>query len=90
MKATRQIPFHRPAMGPDEEREVIEALRSGWITTGPKAKRFELEFAAYVGARNALAVAHGTGALHLALSRSASGPATRSSRRPSPSPRLPR
>jgi perosamine synthetase len=67
MDAKRQIPFHRPAMGPDEEREVLEALRSGWITTGPKAKLFEKEFAAYVGARNALAVAHGTGALHLAL-----------------------
>jgi len=63
----RQVPFHRPSMGPEEEREVLEALRSGWITTGPKAKRFEREFAAYVGARNALAVAHGTGALHLAL-----------------------
>ncbi len=54
-------------MGPDEEREVIDALRSGWITTGPKAKQFEKEFAAYVGARHALAVAHCTGALHLAL-----------------------
>src|SRR5215813_1317594 len=63
----RQIPFHRPSMGPEEEREVIETLRSGWITTGPKAKRFEKEFAEYVGARNALAVAHCTGALHLAL-----------------------
>ncbi len=63
----RQVPFHRPSMGPEEEREVLEALRSGWITTGPKAKRFESEFAAYVGARNALAVAHCTGALHLAL-----------------------
>jgi len=63
----RQIPFHRPAIGPDEEREVLEALRSGWITTGPKAKRFEQEFAAHVGARNAVAVAHCTGALHLAL-----------------------
>ncbi len=64
---TRQVPFHRPAIGPDEEREVLEALRSGWITTGPKAKRFERDFGAYVGARNALAVAHCTGALHLAL-----------------------
>jgi dTDP-4-amino-4,6-dideoxygalactose transaminase len=63
----RQVAFHRPSMGPEEEREVIDALRSGWITTGPKAKRFEKEFAAYVGARNALAVAHCTGALHLAL-----------------------
>lgn len=65
--STHQVPFHRPAIGPDEEREVLEALRSGWITTGPKAKRFERDFAASVGARNALAVAHCTGALHLAL-----------------------
>jgi dTDP-4-amino-4,6-dideoxygalactose transaminase len=63
----RQIPFHRPSMGPEEEREVIETLRSGWITTGPKAKQFEHDFADYVGARNALAVAHCTGALHLSL-----------------------
>jgi len=46
---------------------VLEALRSGWITTGPKAKRFEKEFAEYVGAKHALAVSHCTGALHLAL-----------------------
>jgi dTDP-4-amino-4,6-dideoxygalactose transaminase len=64
---TRQVPFHRPSIGEAEEREVLDALRSGWITTGPKAKRFEREFAAYVGARHALAVAHCTGALHLAL-----------------------
>ena len=63
----RQIAFHRAAMGPDEEREVVDTLRSGWITTGPKAKRFEQEFAEYVGARHALAVAHCTGALHLSL-----------------------
>src|SRR5579884_63409 len=63
----RQVPFHRPFIGPEEEAEVIDTLRSGWITTGPKAKRFEREFAAYVGARRALAVAHCTGALHLAL-----------------------
>ncbi|HUN58049.1 MAG TPA: DegT/DnrJ/EryC1/StrS aminotransferase family protein [Candidatus Binataceae bacterium] len=70
----RQIPFHRPAIGPDEEREVIDTLRSGWITTGPKAKRLEAEFKAYVGARNALAVAHCTGALHLALFAIGIGP----------------
>jgi dTDP-4-amino-4,6-dideoxygalactose transaminase len=63
----RQVAFHRPSIGPEEEREVLEALRSGWITTGPKAKRFEKEFAEYVGAKNALAVSHCTGALHLAL-----------------------
>ncbi len=63
----RQVAFHRPSIGPEEEREVLNTLRSGWITTGPKAKRFEKEFAEYVGARNALAVAHCTGALHLSL-----------------------
>jgi dTDP-4-amino-4,6-dideoxygalactose transaminase len=71
---TRQIPFHRPAIGLDEEREVIDTLRSGWITTGPKAKLLEKDFAAYVGARNALAVAHCTGALHLALFAIGIGP----------------
>ena len=70
----RQVPFHRPSIGPEEEREVIDTLRSGWITTGPKAKRLENEFAAYVGARNALAVAHCTGALHLALFALGIGP----------------
>ena len=38
--------FIVPSIGPEEEREVIDTLRSGWITTGPKAKRFEKEFAA--------------------------------------------
>ena len=53
---------------------MLEALRSGWITTGPKAKQFEQDFAAYVGARHALAVAHCTGALHLALFALGIGP----------------
>jgi dTDP-4-amino-4,6-dideoxygalactose transaminase len=70
----RQIPFHRPSIGPAEEGEVLDSLRSGWITTGPKAKRFEKEFAAYVGARHALAVAHCTGGLHLALFALGVGP----------------
>ena len=70
----RQIPFHRPSIGPAEEREVLDSLRSGWITTGPKAKRFEKEFAAYVGARHGLAVSHCTGALHLALYALGVGP----------------
>ncbi len=46
---------------------MLDTLRSGWITTGPKAKRFEQEFAGYVGAKHALALSHCTGALHLAL-----------------------
>jgi len=70
----RQIPFHRPSLGAEEEREVIDTLRSGWITTGPKTKKFEQQFAAYVGAKHALAVAHCTGALHLALFALGIGP----------------
>ena len=46
---------------------MIDTLRSGWITTGPKAKRFEHDFAEHVGAKHAIAVAHCTGALHLAF-----------------------
>ncbi len=70
----RQVAFHRPSIGSEEEREVLDTLRSGWITTGPKTKRFEQEFAAYVGASHALAVAHCTGALHLALFALGIGP----------------
>jgi dTDP-4-amino-4,6-dideoxygalactose transaminase len=61
------IPFHRPAIGEDEIRSVVETLKSGWLTTGPKVKRFEEDFARYVGCRHAVAVNSGTAALHLAL-----------------------
>src|SRR5208337_2434625 len=73
----RQVAFHRPSIGPDEEREVLDTLRSGWITTGPKAKRFEHEFAGYVGAKHALAVSHCTGALRRAGLRHGSDPQNR-------------
>jgi len=62
-----QIPFSRPSIGEDEIQEVVECLRSGWITTGPRTARFEAEVAAYVGARHALAVTSGTAGLHLAM-----------------------
>jgi len=61
------IPFFRPSIGDDEIREVAETLRSGWLTTGPRVRRFEEEFAAAVGARHAIAVNSCTAALHLAL-----------------------
>ncbi len=61
------IPFHKPDIGEDEIQSVIETLRSGWLTTGSKVKRFEEEFAGYVGAKHALAVNSATAALHLAL-----------------------
>jgi dTDP-4-amino-4,6-dideoxygalactose transaminase len=61
------IPFTRPSIGEEEIAEVVDSLRSGWLTTGPKAKRFEEEFAASVGAPYAIAVNSGTAAMHLAL-----------------------
>jgi dTDP-4-amino-4,6-dideoxygalactose transaminase len=61
------LPFHLPDIGDEEVQAVTETLRSGWLTTGPRVKRFESEFAAFVGARHAIAVNSCTAALHLAL-----------------------
>jgi len=61
------IPYHVPLIEEEEIRAVEEVFRSGWITTGPKAKSFEEAFARYVGARHALAVSSCTAGLHLAL-----------------------
>jgi dTDP-4-amino-4,6-dideoxygalactose transaminase len=61
------IPFHVPDIGEAEIQSVVETLRSGWLTTGLKAKEFEEKFAAYIGAPHAVAVNSGTAALHLAL-----------------------
>jgi dTDP-4-amino-4,6-dideoxygalactose transaminase len=63
----RNIPFALPSIGEREIEAVVETLRSGWLTTGPKTKAFEEAFAAAVGARHALAVNSATAALHLAL-----------------------
>ncbi len=61
------IPFHRPWIGSEEEGEVIDTLRSGWLTTGAKTKRFEQLFAEYMQAGNAIGVNSCTAALHLSL-----------------------
>jgi dTDP-4-amino-4,6-dideoxygalactose transaminase len=61
------LPFAPPLIGEEEIAEVVDTLRSGWITTGPKTRRFEEDFAAYVGAPSALAVSSCTAALHTAL-----------------------
>jgi perosamine synthetase len=61
------LPFHIPDIVEDEIQSVVETLRSGWLTTGPKTKQFEQDFAAYLGCRHAVAVNSGTAALHLAL-----------------------
>ena len=61
------IPFHTPQIGDAEIESVVETLRSGWLTTGSKVKRFEEEFSKYLGCSHAIAVNSGTAALHLAL-----------------------
>jgi perosamine synthetase len=61
------IPFFVPTIGDEEIESVVQTLRSGWLTTGPKVKRFEARFAERVGARHAVAVNSATAALHLAL-----------------------
>src|SRR3989442_1564236 len=64
---TTFLPFHTPEIGDDEIQSVVETLRSGWLTTGPKVKQLEANFARYIGCRHAVAVNSGTAALHLAL-----------------------
>ena len=61
------LTFAPPSIGEEEIAEVVDTLRSGWITTGPKTARFEEEFARYLGAPGALAVNSCTAALHTAL-----------------------
>jgi dTDP-4-amino-4,6-dideoxygalactose transaminase len=59
--------FQPPAIGDEEIEAVAETLRSGWLTTGPRAAELERRFADYAGARHVLAVSSGTAALHLSL-----------------------
>lgn len=67
MSDETKVPFFRPNLGEAEIAEVVEALRSGWLTTGPRTRAFETEFAQAVGASHAVAVNSGTAALHLAV-----------------------
>ena len=60
------LPFHKPHITDDEINEVIDTVRSGWWTTGPKAKRFEEEFNNYIGAKYSLAANSWTAAAAVA------------------------
>jgi dTDP-4-amino-4,6-dideoxygalactose transaminase len=68
------LPFARPFIGEEEIAEVVDTLRSGWLTTGPRSRLFEQEFAAATGGASALAVSSGTAALHLGLVVGGVGP----------------
>jgi dTDP-4-amino-4,6-dideoxygalactose transaminase len=64
------LPYALPEIGEEEIAEVVDTLRSGWITTGPKARRFEDDFRAFLGnadGLHAIAVNSATAGLHLAL-----------------------
>lgn len=69
-----EVPFHLPAIGDEEIAAVTEVMRSGWLTSGPRTKRFEEEFAAHVGARHAVGVFSCTSAMLLALEAAGVGP----------------
>lgn len=62
-----EIPFHKPYITEEEISEVVDSLRSGWLTMGPKTLRFEEEFNQYIGSKYSVAVNSCTAALHLAL-----------------------
>lgn len=63
----KNIPFSPPDITDLEISEVVEALKSGWITTGPKCKEFEEEIANYVGTKRAVVLNSWTAAAELAL-----------------------
>ncbi len=69
------LPFALPDIGEEEIAAVVECLRSGWVTTGPRTRQFEFEFAAYLGAEvETVSVNSATAGLHLALEALGIGP----------------
>ncbi|MBZ0294192.1 MAG: DegT/DnrJ/EryC1/StrS aminotransferase family protein [Anaerolineae bacterium] len=73
-RRTTFLSFSPPAISEAEIEAVVDTLRSDWITTGPKTKRFETEFSGYIGAKAALALNSCTAGLHVALATCGIGP----------------
>jgi len=69
-----KIPLANPLIGEEEARAVYEVVRSGWVREGELVRRFEEEFARYLGVRHAIATSSGTAALHVALATLGVGP----------------
>jgi len=61
------IPFHKPFVTDDEVNEVVDSIRSGWWTSGPKTIRFEKEFNSFIGSKYSVVTSSWTSAAHLAL-----------------------
>ena len=70
----RFLPYALPLIGEEEITEVVDSLRSGWITTGPKTKKFEALCSTYLKSNNAIAVNSCTAGLHIALKALGVGP----------------
>jgi dTDP-4-amino-4,6-dideoxygalactose transaminase len=70
------LPYALPDIGEEEIAEVIDTLRSGWVTTGPKTRRFEQDFSAFLGDEplHSIAINSATAGLHLALEALGIGP----------------
>src|SRR6476469_4303587 len=68
------ITVARPYLTEEEAQDAYDTIMSGWITQGPRVQRFEEDFAAYTGARYAVAVSNCTTALHLSLIVAGIGP----------------
>jgi dTDP-4-amino-4,6-dideoxygalactose transaminase len=68
------LPVAAPHFGPEEKAEVLAALESGWLSTGPRVFEFERRLKAYVGAQHAIALNSCTAGLHLALVAAGIGP----------------
>jgi dTDP-4-amino-4,6-dideoxygalactose transaminase len=66
--------LHQPWLGEEEEQEVLETLRSGWLTTGRRTHQFERDFADFIGCKHAIGLNSCTAGLHLALAAADIGP----------------
>ncbi|MFQ5904323.1 MAG: DegT/DnrJ/EryC1/StrS family aminotransferase, partial [Candidatus Binatia bacterium] len=53
-KSNDLTPLHQPWLGEEEEKEILETLRSGWLTAGPRTREFERGFAEYIGCKHAI------------------------------------
>jgi dTDP-4-amino-4,6-dideoxygalactose transaminase len=73
-RRSSKLGFQPPALGDEEVEAVAETIRSGWLTTGPRAALLEERCAGYLDARHVLSVASGTAAMHLALLAVGVGP----------------
>jgi dTDP-4-amino-4,6-dideoxygalactose transaminase len=69
-----RVPLADVNFGTEEEQAVQQVIRSGWLSMGEISRQFELEFAAFTGAKHAIAVTNGTAALHLACLAAGIGP----------------